>query len=86
MKTQRSKAHEYRVLKKMNNNNAINVIAPSANRVYQIVDYEDDRIREELATMDPGKLVTLELDRVGKRANVWRASWPDDVESLVSTS
>ncbi len=86
MKTQRSKAHEYRVLKEMNNNNAINVIAPSANRVYQIVDYEDDRIRDELATLDPGKLVSLKLDRVGKRANVWRANWPDDVESLVSKS
>jgi len=85
MKTQRTKAHEYRVLKEMNNNNAINVIAPSANRVYQIVDYEDDRIRDELATLDPGKLVSLRLDRVGKRANVWRASWPDGVESLVAT-
>ena len=86
MKTQRSKAHEYRVMKEMNSNNAINVLAPSANRVYQIVDYEDGRIREELATLDPGKLVTLKLDRVGKRANVWRANWPDGVESLVSTS
>jgi len=85
MKTQRTKAHEYRVLKEMNNNNAINVLAPSANRVFQIVDYEDNRIRDELATLDPGKLVTLKLDRVGKRANVWRASWPDGVESLVST-
>jgi len=85
MKTQRTKAHEYRVLKEMNNNNAINVIAPSANRVYQIVDYEDDRIRDELATLDPGKLVSLRLDRVGKRANVWRASWPEGVESLVAT-
>jgi|GEM_PF-128040 len=84
MKTQRTKAHEYRVLKEMNNNNAINVLAPSANRVYQIVDYEDDRIRDELATLDPGKLVSLKLDRVGKRANVWRASWPEDVESLIS--
>ena len=85
MKTKRTKAHEYRVLKEMNNNNAINVLAPSANRVFQIVDYEDNRIRDELATLDPGKLVTLKLDLVGKRANVWRASWPDGVESLVST-
>ena len=85
MKTQRTKTHEDRVLKEMNNNNAINVIAPSANRVYQIVDYEDDRIRDELATLDPGKLVSLRLDRVGKRANVWRARWPDGVESLVAT-
>jgi len=82
MKTQRDKAHEYRVLREMNNNNAINVLAPSANRVYQIVDYEDSRIREELSTLAAGKLVELKLDRVGKRANVWRASWPDGVESL----
>lgn len=85
MKTERSKSHEYRVLREMNNNNAINVLAPSANRVYQIVDYEDSRIRDELATLDAGKLVELKLDRVGKRANVWRANWPDDVESLVPT-
>ncbi len=86
MKTQRTKPHEYRVLREMNNKNAINVIAPSANRVYQIVEYEDDQIRDELATLDPGKLVTLELDRIGKRSNVWRANWPEGVKSLVSTS
>jgi len=28
MKTQRTKAHEYRVLKEMNSNNAISVLAP----------------------------------------------------------
>jgi len=83
MKTQRTKAHEYRVLKEMNRNNAINVLAPSANRVYQIVDYEDEQIREELAMLDAGKLVALKLDRADTRANVWRASWPEGVESLV---
>lgn len=82
MKQERSEAHEYRVLREMNNNNAINVLAPSANRVFQIVAYEDSDLCEELASLDAGKLVELELDRIGKRANVWRAKWPKNVKSL----
>ncbi len=69
----------------MNENNAMSVLAPSANRVFQIVTYEDDTLRQELSTLDPGKLVELDLNRVGGRANVWRANWPENVESLVAT-
>lgn len=84
MKIEPSKSHEYRVLQEMNSNNAISVLAPSANRVFQIVAYEDSDLRRELATLDAGKLVELDLDRVGKRANVWRANWPKRTKSLVS--
>jgi len=61
----------------MNSGDSISVLAPSANRVFQIVEYEDNSLREELADLDPGKLVQLNLERIQSRANVWKASWPD---------
>jgi len=76
MKHTVSKNKEFRVLRAMNSNNAINLLAPSANRVFQVVEYEDNSLRNELASLDPGKLVQLDLDRIGSRANVWKASWP----------
>ena len=82
MKTQRAEPHEYRVIKEMNSNNAINLLNPSANRVFQVVEYEDTELCEELTTLPAGKLVELQLDRVGGRANVWRANRPANVASL----
>jgi hypothetical protein len=76
MKHTVDKTREFRVLRTMNSNNAINLLAPSANRVFQVVEYEDNSLRNELASLDPGKLVQLDLDRIGSRANVWKASWP----------
>ncbi|MFC7042590.1 hypothetical protein [Halonotius sp. GCM10025705] len=84
MKTERSKPHEYRVIDEMNTNDAINLLNPSANRVFQVVAYEDDALRKELATLPAGKLVELKLDRVGARANVWRARRPANVTSLTA--
>lgn len=82
MKTERAEPHEYRVIEEMNTNNAINLLNPSANRVFQVVEYEDKELREELATLPAGKLVELQLDRVGGRAHVWRARRPEHVASL----
>ena len=82
MKTERSEPHEYRVIDEMNTNDAMNLLNPSANRVFQVVDYEDTKLREELATLPAGKLVELKLDRIGGRANVWRARRPENVASL----
>jgi len=82
MKHTLDKTREFRVLQSMNANNAINLLAPSANRVFQVVDYEDTSLRDELASLDPGKLVQLDLDRIGSRANVWKASWPGSGESV----
>jgi hypothetical protein len=75
---------EFRVMREMNSNNAINVLCPSANRVFQIVEYEDSSLREELASLEPGKLIQLNLDRIGSRANVWRANWPGESDSVVA--
>ena len=68
----------------MNGKNAINLLSPSANRIFQIVEYEDSTLRDELASLDPGKLVQLDLDRAGSRANVWKANWPATTESLTA--
>ena len=76
MKYTLDKSREFRVLRAMNSNNAINLLSPSANRVFQVVDYEDTGLREELASLEPGKLVRLDLERIGGRSNVWKASWP----------
>ncbi|TQQ83670.1 hypothetical protein EGH24_02465 [Halonotius terrestris] len=67
---------EFRVLREMNSNNAINLLCPSADRVFQIVDYEDHNLKTELASLESGKLIELDLDRIASRANVWRANWP----------
>ncbi len=79
MKSERSKPHEYRVIDEMNGKGSISLINPSANRVFQIVEYDDNDLRDELAELDAGKLVKLKLERVGKRASVWRACRPATV-------
>ena len=84
MKHTVNKTREFRVLRGMNANNAISLLAPSANRVFQVVEYEDNTLREELANLDPGKLVQLNLDRIGSRANVWKANWPGNNSSVSS--
>jgi len=84
MKTERSNPHEYRVIDDMNGTDAITLLNPSANRVFQVVAYADDALREELATLTAGKLVELRLDWVGARANVWRAHRPAHVTSLTA--
>ncbi len=85
MRTEPNNAYEYRILREMSPNNALSLLAPSANRVFQVVDYEDSKLHEELSTLDPGKLVELRLDRISDRSNVWRANWADGVESLIPT-
>lgn len=82
MKHTLDKSREFRVLRQMNTNNAINLLSPSANRVFQVVEYEDSSLREELAGLEPGKLVQLQLERIGGRSNVWKASWPGSNDSV----
>ncbi len=86
MRTEPNKAYEYRILREMSSNNALSLLAPSANRVFQVVEYEDSALHEELSTLAAGKLVELQLDRISDRSNVWRANWADGVESLIPTS
>jgi len=65
---------EYTVVSKMTEHGGMTVVDPNANSTYQIVEYDDSSLRRELAARDVGETVTLELDRAGVRANVWRAA------------
>ena len=83
MKKEPTKVREYRVLDEMNGQNAIKLLSPSADRVFQIVEYEDEELQEELETISSGKLVELKLEPVSIRSNVWMAVRPTNIDKLV---
>lgn len=64
----------YTVVADMNEHGGMTVVDDATNSTYQLVEYDDESLRRELAARDVGDSVTLELDRAGVRANVWRAS------------
>ena len=64
----------YRIIADMNEHGGMTVVDASTNSTYQLVEYDDESLRRELASRDIGESVTLQLDRAGVRANVWRAS------------
>jgi len=64
----------YRIIADMNEHGGMTVVDAATNSTYQLVEYDDESLRRELASRDVGDSVTLELDRAGVRANVWRAS------------
>jgi len=64
----------YRIIADMNEHGGMTVVDASTNSTYQLVEYDDESLRRELASRDVGESVTLQLDRAGVRANVWRAS------------
>lgn len=72
-------AVSYTIVDEMNSHGGMTVVDLSKNSTYQLVEYDDDSLRRELASRDVGDSVTLELDRAGVRANVWRASRADPV-------
>jgi hypothetical protein len=67
-------AVSYTIVDDMNSHGGMTVVDLSTNSTYQIVEYDDDSLRRELSSREVGDSVTLELDRAGVRANVWRAS------------
>jgi hypothetical protein len=83
-----SKPHEYRVIDEMNRKHSINLINPhpSANRLFQVVEYGDNDLRDELAELGAGELVELKLEQVGKQPNMWRACRPRRRQNLNSKS
>ena len=64
----------YRIIADMNEHGGMTVVDAATNSTYQLVEYDDESLRRELASRDVGDSVTLKLDRAGVRANVWRAS------------
>jgi hypothetical protein len=69
----------YTVIDDMNEHGGMTVVDDTTNSTYQLVEYDDESLRRELASRDVGDSVTLELDRAGVRANVWRASRAEPV-------
>mgnify|MGYP006306173681 FL=1 len=64
----------YRIIADMNEHGGMTVVDAATNSTYQLVEYDDESLRRELASREVGDSVTLQLDRAGVRANVWRAS------------
>lgn len=74
-----SQSQSYTVVSDMNEHGGMTVVDPSTNSTYQIVEYDDGGLRRKLASRDIGETVTVDLNRAGVRANVWRASRPKSV-------
>ncbi|MFO7833370.1 MAG: hypothetical protein R6V31_04785 [Halohasta sp.] len=64
----------YTVVADMNEHGGMTVVDATTNSTYQLVEYDNENLRRELAAREIGDSVTLQLDRAGVRANVWRAS------------
>lgn len=64
----------YTIVSAMTDHGGMTVVESSTNTTYQVVEYDSEELRSELAARDVGDSVTLELDRAGVRANVWRAT------------
>lgn len=67
-------SQSYTIVADMNEHGGMTVVDAATNSTYQLVEYDDESLRRELASRDVGDSVTLQLDRAGVRANVWRAS------------
>ncbi len=64
----------FTIVSTMTDHGGMTVVESSTNRTYQIVEYDSESLRSELASRNVGDSVSLELDRAGVRANVWRVS------------
>lgn len=62
------------VRRRMNDHGAMTVEVLSANATRHIVEYDDQRLRRTLASLPRGATVPLQMERIGARSNVWRAT------------
>jgi len=69
----------YTIVDDMNEHGGMTVVDASTNSTYQLVEYDNESLRRELSSREIGDSVTLQLDRAGVRANVWRASRAEPV-------
>jgi hypothetical protein len=58
----------------MNPHGGLTVRSSGTNATYHLVDYADESTREALESLAAGERVDLDLSRVGRRGNVWRAN------------
>ena len=63
----------FTVVSEMNRHGALTVRSSGTHATFHLVDFADDATREKLASLVAGESVRLDLSRVGRRGNVWRA-------------
>lgn len=63
----------FTVVSEMNSHDAVTVRSTTTHATYHLVDFADDATREALSSLSVGESVRLDLSRVGRRGNVWRA-------------
>lgn len=62
------------VMDSMNRHGAITVQPVDGHATYHVVDYEDGKTRERLASLTEGSRIRMSVERAGVRANVWKAT------------
>lgn len=74
MSVNTSKSHSsFTIVSEMNAHGGLTVRSRETNATYHLVDYADESAREALESLGAGERVDLDLSRVGRRGNVWRA-------------
>ena len=71
-------ADSFIIVSEMNSHDAVTVRSTATHATYHLVDFADETTREALSSLSAGESVCLDLSRVGRRGNVWRA---DDAAS-----
>jgi hypothetical protein len=66
-------ASTVRIVRAMNDHDAMCVEVEETNATRHVVDYENDDLRRTLGALPEGSSLPLRLEPLGDRANVWRA-------------
>lgn len=61
------------VVYEQNARGAMTLRDDETNATYQVVEYAVPDVRTAASRLDPGTMVEVDLERIGCRANVWRA-------------
>ncbi|MDZ5810124.1 hypothetical protein U4E84_01985 [Halorubrum sp. AD140] len=64
---------KYTVVNPCNDHGAITLREHPRNGTLHVVEYDDPDVEAELAALDAGSVVELELRRAGRRGNAWCA-------------
>ena len=72
---------KYTVVKACNDHGTITLREHPRNGTLYVVEYDDPELRAELADLEAGSVVHLDLRRAGRRGNAWRAEAARPVES-----
>ncbi|MES3161681.1 MAG: hypothetical protein PPP55_08960 [Halorubrum sp.] len=73
---------KYTVVKPCNDHGAVTLRDHPRNGTFHVVEYDDSDVADELANLDAGSVVHLDLERAGRRGNAWRAAAAEPVESV----